>query len=120
MNKNNTTQIQRIIKAFGYSFAGLKSCFKTEAAFRQELFLAVIFIPIACLLDVPTASKALMVGSIFLILIAELINTSIEAVVDRVSKAQHKLSKKAKDVGSAVVLMAFINAACIWGIVLIW
>lgn len=106
--------MDRIIKAFGYSWAGLVSCFKTEAAFRQEIYLAAIAFPVVYILNTSATNKALMVGSIFLIFIAELATTAIEVVIDRISEEKHPLSKKAKDIGSAIVLLAFVNAICIW------
>lgn len=104
----------RIIKAFGYSFSGLWYAACNETAFVQELFLAIILIPIALVLNVSITAKILMVTSIFFILIMELINSTIEAVVDRISLEKHPLSKHAKDLGSAIVLLAFIQAGIIW------
>jgi len=104
----------RIIKAFGYSFSGLWYAVRNETAFVQELFLAIILIPIALVLDVSITAKILMITSIFFILIMELINSAIEAVVDRISLEKHPLSKHAKDLGSAIVLLAFIQAGIIW------
>ena len=119
MNKKNPDKgIKRIFSAFGYALDGLRAAFNYEASFRQEVLLAMIAIPLAFWLEVGVIAKALMVGSIFLILIAELANSAVESMVDRISLEQHALSKRAKDIGSAMVLMAFINATCIWGIIL--
>lgn len=106
--------LPRIIKAFGYTFSGLKHAAMHETAFTQELVLAVIFIPLALYLKVSITAKILMVCSILFILIAELINSAIEAVVDRISSEKHPLSKQAKDMGSAIVFLAFVQAAIIW------
>ncbi len=107
--------IPRIIKAFGYSAAGLCHAVKHETAFAQELVLAVLFIPLALFLNVSATAKILMICSIIFILIMELINSAIEAVVDRVSDEIHPLSKQAKDMGSAIVFLAFLQAGIIWG-----
>lgn len=104
----------RIIKAFGYSFSGLWYAIRNETAFAQELFLAMILIPLAVYLQVSLTAKILMISSIIFILIMELINSAIEAVVDRISLEKHPLSKHAKDLGSAIVLVAFVQAAIIW------
>ena len=119
MNKNNIFNFKRILQAFKYSISGLIATFQSEPAFRQEVFLAVILIPVALLINVAPVYKELMISSIFLILICELANTAIEAIVDRISIEHHTLSKKAKDVGSTMVFIAFINAILIWLIALI-
>lgn len=106
--------MQRLIRAFFYSLDGLKDSFLTEPAFRQEVLLAVVAIPLACFLDVTMLERALLIGSILLIFIAELANTAIEACIDRISEEKHPLSKKAKDAGSALVLLALINAGLLW------
>lgn len=110
--------IIRIFKAFGYSLEGLKSAFCSEPAFVIEVFAFIIFTPIACLLPVSLVFKALMISSLFLVLIIELGNSAIEAVVDRISLEHHPLSKKAKDIGSAAVLLSLINAGVIWAMAL--
>lgn len=104
----------RIIKAFGYSFSGIWFAVRNETAFAQELFLAVILIPTALYLNVSTTAKILMINSILFILMMELVNSAIEAVVNRISLEKHPLSKHAKDLGSAVVLFAFLQAGIIW------
>lgn len=109
--------MKKIIAAFGYSLAGLFSAMVHERAFKQELLLTVVLVPCALLMEVSVIEKVLLLSSLMLILIVELLNTGIEAVVDRISEERHELSKKAKDVGSAAVLLAFVNAAGIWGIV---
>ncbi|MDR0449557.1 MAG: diacylglycerol kinase [Rickettsiales bacterium] len=111
--------MNRILKAFRYSFEGLASAARSEPAFRQELAVFAVAFPVALLLPFGLATKALLVSSLFLVLIAELANTAIEAVVDRISEERHPLSKKAKDIGSALVLLAILNAAAVWSFVLI-
>lgn len=111
--------LARLWNALFYSFDGLKAAYQAEAAFRQELLAALILIPVAFFLPVSHIGRALMIASIILVLIIELINSAIEAVVDRVSQERHPLSKRAKDVGSAAVLLALINAALVWSIVLL-
>jgi len=106
------------MNAFGYSLDGLKAAFKHEAAFRQEVALAVILIPLALYLEQGAVSRALMIGRVFLVLITELINSAIEAVVDRISLERHDLAKRAKDVGSAAVLVALVNLVSVWGLIL--
>lgn len=109
---------RRVCNATGYSLAGLKAAFRHEAAFRQELMLAAILLPAALASPASRAGKALMIASVLLVLIVELINSAIEAAVDRVSSEQHPLSKQAKDIGSAAVAVALLNAAAVWLIVL--
>ena len=113
MKKN--TGIKRIVLAAGYSLLGIKAAFQHEAAFRQELLLSVILIPLAFWLDVGSLQRVLMIASLFLVIIVELINSAIEAVVDRISLEQHELSGRAKDLGSAAVMGSLILSAYIWG-----
>jgi len=112
------TGVSRVVNAFGYSVDGLKAAFKHEDAFRQEVFLAVVLIPLALYLEQAALHRALMIGSVFLVLIIELINSAIEAVVDRVSIERHELAKRAKDIGSAAVFVALTNVVVIWGLIL--
>ena len=108
------TGLKRIFKAFFYSLDGLKAAYANEPAFRQEIMLGLPLIILAVFLPVTAISKALMIGSILLVMIVELINSSIEAIVDRISLERHELSKRAKDVGSAAVLIALINCLVVW------
>lgn len=117
--KSNNKGIKRILKAFIYSFDGFKSVFKSEEAFRQELFLCIILFVIAILLKITYIEKLLLISSLFFIIIAELVNTAIEVVIDRISDEYHILSKKAKDIGSLLVLIAFIFSIIIWGVVIL-
>ena len=110
--------LTRLINALGYSRDGLASAWKHEAAFREEVLLAVVAIPLGLWLGQGGIEKALLVGSILLILIVELLNSAVEAVVDRVSGEHHELSKRAKDIGSAAVLTALANVFCVWACIL--
>lgn len=112
MQKN--TGLKRIILATGYSLQGLKSAFQYEAAFRQELLLAAILIPVACYLDVTQIERILLIAPVFLVIIVEIINSAIEAVVDRISLEKHELAGRAKDLGSAAVLIALLLTVYIW------
>ncbi len=110
--------LKRLIKAFVYSFQGLKATFKNEAAFRQEFCLSLVLIPLGFWLGDTGTDRALLIGSLMLVMIVELINSGIEAVVDRVSGERHELSGRAKDVGSAAVLIALLNALAVWTLIL--
>ncbi|WP_301103169.1 diacylglycerol kinase [Propionivibrio sp.] len=101
-----------------YSLAGLRAAFTCEDAFRQEARLAALLIPASFFLPVSGLGRALMIASILLVLIVELLNSAIEAAVDRISLDRHHLSKRAKDIGSAAVLLALINVAFVWFCVL--
>lgn len=111
--------LTRLWNALGYSRDGLAAAWKNEAAFREEVLLAVITIPLAFYLGKTGIDRALMVGSIMLILIVEILNSGLEAVVDKASPEKHELAKRAKDMGSAAVLLSLINAAAIWAFVLL-
>ncbi|TRZ99711.1 MAG: diacylglycerol kinase [Rhodocyclaceae bacterium] len=113
------TGLRRIWNAFNYSLSGLHAAFLNEDAFRQESLLAALLIPLALVLPVPGSSKALMIGSVLLVLIVELLNSAIEAAIDRISLDRHRLSKRAKDIGSAAVLIALINVLTTWSLVLL-
>jgi diacylglycerol kinase (ATP) len=113
------TGLSRIINAFGYTLDGLKAAFKHEDAFRQEVFLAIVLIPLALYLEHEALHRVLMIASLFLVLIAELFNSAIEAVVDRISMERHTLAKRAKDIGSAAVFLALANAIFTWGLILL-
>ncbi len=119
MSSQGTTGLKRLIKAFGFSMQGLSAAFKNEAAFRQEIYLSIILIPLAFFLGETGAEKALLVSAIILVLIIELINSGMEAVVDRFGDEQHELSGRAKDVASAAVLITLINVFLVWGCILI-
>lgn len=110
--------LKRIFSAFFYSMDGLKSAWRHEHAFRQELVLFVVATAIALALRISAFEKLVLIAVMVLILIVELINSAIEAVVDRISLERHPLSKNAKDFGSAAVLLACVLAAATWGVVL--
>ncbi len=112
------TGLVRVWNAFFYSMAGLSAAFRHEDAFRQEVFLAAILVPAAFFMPAGGLGKALMVASVLLVLIVELLNSAVEAAVDRISLENHALAKRAKDIGSAAVLLALINVPLVWGLVL--
>ena len=108
------TGIRRMWNAIFYSLDGLRAAFIHEAAFRQDVFMALLLIPLALFIGKSSTQQALMIGSVFLVLIVELVNSGIEAVTDRVSFENHALAKRAKDLGSAAVMMSLVNVAVIW------
>ncbi len=108
------TGLVRLWNALGYSMAGLRAAFKHEDAFRQEVLLACVLIPLALFMRVENTHRALMIGSVLLVLIVELLNSAVEAAVDRISLENHALAKRAKDIGSAAVLLSLVNLAVVW------
>lgn len=113
------TGLRRVWNALGYSLAGLKAAYLCEDAFRQETWLAVLLIPTALLLPLPWIGRGLMIASVLLVLVVELLNSAIEAVVDRVSLENHRLAKRAKDIGSAAVLVSLLLVLVVWVCVLL-
>ncbi|OZA26020.1 MAG: diacylglycerol kinase [Hydrogenophilales bacterium 17-64-11] len=113
------TGLRRVLNAAAYSWAGLAAAFRHEDAFRQEVFLALLLIPLALVLGETGMARALMIGAVLLVLIVELLNSAIEAAVDRISLEQHLLIKRAKDMGSAAVMIALVNLAAVWALVLL-
>ena len=113
------TGLRRLVNAFGYSISGTLAAFKHEDAFRQEVVLAAVLTPVALYFGETAIHQALMIGSLLFIIIVELLNSSIEATVDRISVKRHKLAKRAKDIGSAAVFFSLINAAVIWFLILV-
>ncbi len=113
--KPGKTGIARLIAATGYSIKGLKAAWQFEEAFRLEVYLTAIFIPLSFWLGTDLSHQLLLITSCALVLLAELFNSAIEAVVDRVSQQQHPLSGRAKDIGSAGVLVAMLLFILIWG-----
>lgn len=105
----------RIWRAFFYSLAGFSAALKHEHAFRQELFLALVLLPFAVFLPLSVGEKALLISALLLVLVVELLNSAIEAVVDRISLDNHDLSKRAKDLGSAAVFLSCVIVIVIWG-----
>ncbi len=113
------TGLRRVWNAFFDSMAGFAAAFKYEDAFRQEIILAAILIPLTFFLPASNIGRALMIASMLLVLIVELLNSALEATVDRISIENHPLAKRAKDIGSAAVFVALLNAAIVWGLVLL-
>jgi diacylglycerol kinase (ATP) len=113
------TGLRRLMNAFGYSIAGTLAAFKHEDAFRQEVVLAVVLTPAALFFGETAIDQALMISSLLFIIVVELLNSSIEATVDRISVKHHKLAKRAKDIGSAAVFFSLINAVVIWFLILV-
>ncbi|WP_148876386.1 diacylglycerol kinase [Serratia marcescens] len=115
---NQATGLTRIIKAAGYSYKGLSAAWQHEAAFRQELVVTLLAIILAVWLDVGAIARILLIGSVMLVMIVEILNSAIEAVVDRIGSEHHELSGRAKDMGSAAVSLAIVLALFVWGTVL--
>jgi diacylglycerol kinase (ATP) len=111
--------IARLIRAAGASWNGLTGAFREEAAFRQELALAVVVIPLGLWLGHTGVERALLVAPMLLVLVVELLNSAVEATVDRIGLERHRLAGLAKDIGSAAVLMSFILLATVWALVLL-
>jgi len=118
MDRHKPTGLKRLILASGHSWRGFVGAFRAEAAFRQELALLIVLLPLGVWLGRTGIEKALLVGALLLVLMVELLNGGIEAVVDRIGLERHELSGLAKDMGSAAVLVSLINVAVIWGFVL--
>ncbi len=112
------TGLKRVWNALGYSLDGFAAAFRHEDAFRQETFLAVILIPAAFFMPASGAGKALMIAAVLLVLIVELLNSAVEAAVDRISLENHLLAKRAKDIGSAAVFISLVNVPAVWLLVL--
>lgn len=111
--------LTRILNATGYSLAGLRAAYRGEAAFRQLVWLNLVLLPLACLLDVSRVERVLLMLTPLLALVVELLNSAIEAVVDRISLNLHPLSKQAKDMGSAAQLLALLIIALTWALILL-
>jgi diacylglycerol kinase (ATP) len=112
------TGVRRLLNAAVYSWAGLKAALRHEAAFRQEVLLFVVSLPLAVYLGSTGIERALLIAPLFGVLIVELLNAALEALADRVSPEHHPLIKRAKDMGSAAVLLALANVLAVWGLVL--
>ncbi|MFO1351624.1 MAG: diacylglycerol kinase [Gammaproteobacteria bacterium] len=119
MANSSVTGPRRLLNAALYSWAGLRAVWRHEEAFRQEVLLCIILAPFGFWLGGTGVERALLIGSLMLVMIVEIINSSIEAVVDRVGLERHELSKRAKDAGSAAVMMALVNAGLVWLLILI-
>ena len=119
MTKPGQTGVKRIIDAAGYSFKGFLAAFKYEAAFRQEVFLVIVLTPVAFWLGKTNVERAVLVGCLLLVVIVELLNSAIEAIVDRIGSEHHELSGRAKDIGSAAVFASLFNMVVVWLIILL-
>ena len=118
--KTTTLGAKRLVNAFFYSMAGFGSAFKHEEAFRQEMLLALILIPVALWLPVGWLGRGLMIGSVLLVLIVELLNSAMEWCVDLAAQQQrHPFAKRAKDMGSAAVFLSLVNCLVMWILVLV-
>ena len=120
MAYSGNTGLKRILLAVLYSWQGFKIAYQKEEAFRQETWLAIVLIPLAIWLGDNGIQIAMMIGSVLLVLIVEIINSAIEAVVDRIGSEKHQLSGRAKDMGSAAVMLSLINVVVVWGLVLFY
>lgn len=111
--------LERVVRAGGYSLAGLRAALKTEAAFRQLFVLFVIMAPLGLWLGNDAIERVLLVGCLVLVLIVELLNSAIEATVDRIGKERHELSGRAKDMGSAAGMLSQLLVVFVWGMMLL-
>jgi diacylglycerol kinase (ATP) len=109
--------LRRLFNALFYSLSGLRIAFSHESAFRQEIAIAVVLIPIACFVQVAAAERILLIGTVLLLLIVELLNSSVEAAIDRIGFDTHRLSKRAKDLGSAAVFLTLMLLAITWALI---
>lgn len=119
MAKTGVDGLKRILNAAVYSKQGIVAAYRTEAAFRQELWLCLVLVPVAIHFGESLYEQLVLIASLIFILLVEIINSAIEAVVDRFGDDHHELSGRAKDMGSAAVLLAFIIAIMIWGAILL-
>ena len=110
---------RRLVNATGYSWAGLCAAWRNEEAFRQEALLCAALAPVALWFGEDGVERALLIGSLFLVMIVELLNSGLEAAIDRIGQERHELSGRAKDIGSAAVFLALLNAGIIW-LLLLW
>ena len=119
MKKRGGKGLGRVYRAFWWSMAGLKATFVHEAAFRQELLLCLVLTPLAFYFGKTGVERALLLGSLILLPIVELLNSAIEATVDRIGEDEHELSGRAKDMGSAAVFLSLVNAGVIWTLIIL-
>jgi diacylglycerol kinase (ATP) len=118
VNFHKTTGLRRLANALGYSLSGLQFAWHNESAFRQEVILAIVLVPLAFMMPISVTQRVLLVASVILVLVVEVINSAIETIIDRISLDTHPLSQKAKDMGSAAVLLALMNVIMTWAMVL--
>jgi len=119
MANQNARGWRRVVNAFGFSITGLKACYRLEEAFRQELLVIIPLTPVAIWLGGTPTERALLVGSLLIVPIVELLNSAIEANVDRIGYERHELSGRAKDIASAAVLLSIVFAAVTWALILV-
>lgn len=119
MASTHNLGLKRLVNAFGYSMQGFKAAYQYEEAFRQEVFILVLAIPLGIWLGENPIEIILLIGSVLLLLVVELLNSAVEATVDRFGGEQHELSGRAKDMGSAAVLVASVIAAMVWLLILV-
>jgi diacylglycerol kinase (ATP) len=113
------TGLRRLINATRYSLSGLAEAARHEDAFRQELIMAAVLVPLGLWLGSNGLERALLAGSVLAVLVVELLNSAVEATVDRISLENHRLAKRAKDMGSAAVMLSLLSAATVWLLVLL-
>jgi len=118
MANHNVRGLRRILNAFGFSMAGFRDCFRHEEAFRQEVFVLLLLVPAGLWLGNGPVERALLVGSLLVVPIVELLNSAVEANVDRVGLERHELSRRAKDIASAAVFLSIVLVALVWVLVL--
>ena len=119
MGYSGNTGFTRLVKACQYSWQGLRAAYRHEEAFRQELWLSIVLIPLGFWLGQTGIERALLIGSVIMLLLVEILNSAIEAVVDRIGDEQHELSGRAKDMGSAAVAIAIGLIVVVWGLILL-
>ncbi len=117
--KPGNTGFIRLVRAFGYSMKGFAACFRSEAAFRQEMAASLVVLPLGLWLGQSGVERALLLGSWLLVPVVEMLNSAIEAVVDRIGPEHHELSGQAKDIGSAAVFLAICLFLMVWGLILL-
>jgi diacylglycerol kinase (ATP) len=117
LSKPGNTGIARVIAATRYSLSGLRAAWRFESAFRQETTLAVFLMPVALWLGTTAVERALLIAVLGIVLITELLNSAVEAVVDRVGEEHHALAGRAKDMGSAAVFISLVLALVTWGVI---
>ncbi|EQB99967.1 diacylglycerol kinase [Photorhabdus temperata] len=115
---NQSKGLTRIIKATVYSMKGLRAAWQNEAAFRQEIIISILAVIVAFYLDISAIERILLIGSVMLVVIVEILNSAIEAVVDRISSEFHELSGRAKDMGSAAVFLTMMLSLIVWSTIL--
>lgn len=119
MANHNVRGLRRILNAFGFSMAGFRECFRHEEAFRQEVYVLLLLVPLGLWLGHGPIERALLVSSLLIVPIVELLNSAVEANVDRVGLEKHELSRRAKDIASAAVFLSIVLAALVWALILI-